>query len=233
MSEPTPAPQPTPTPTPAPEPQGVTRPEWLPEDHWDSQANTIKPEFGQHFNELSTFHKTETERQAALKARKPEDIKFEIKLPETVKVPDGMDLKIDEKDPRVPVIREMAIKRGWDQDTVNELIAFDAQQQIEMHNAEKARIAAEDQKLGANAKARKDAVGNWLKGMRDRNELTADEYGAVQVYAIDAAAVSALEKIMGKAAGSVPNRQEPPPQRPAEKTIAQRLYPSLPSARTA
>lgn len=221
---PTPAPTPAPTPTPAPAPAAVARPEWLPEPHWDSTANAIKPEFGQHYAEVSTFHKTETERQATLAARKPEDIKFEVKLPETVKVPDGMDLKINENDPRVPVIREMAIKRGWDQDTVNELVALDAQQQIAAHAAEQTRIAAADAKLGANATARKTAVGNWLKGMKDRNELSGEEYEAVRVYATDAETVTALEKIMAKANGSVPGHQPGNPPQPAQVPQEQRWY---------
>jgi hypothetical protein len=187
----------------------------------------MKPEFGQHYSEVANFHKTETERLAALAARKPEDIKFEVKLPETVKVPDGMDIKINDKDPRVPILREMAIKRNWDQDTVNELVALDAQMQIQNHAAEQTRIAAEDAKLGSNAKARKESVGNWLKGLKDRNEFSAEEYEAVRVYATDAAAVSALEKIIAKANGSVPGAGGgDPPQKPAEVPMAKRWYDS-------
>jgi hypothetical protein len=196
----------------------------LPEAHWDTTASSIKPEFGAHYVELAAFHKIEAEAKAALAARKPEDIKFEVKLPETIKVPEGMDLKINDNDPRVPVIREMAIKRGWDQDTVNELVALDAQQQIAAHAAEQTRIAAEDAKLGATAKDRKAAVGNWLKGMKDRNELSADEYEAVKVYAIDAASVTALEKIIAKAAGSVPGHQPGNPTPPAQVPQAERWY---------
>jgi hypothetical protein len=196
----------------------------LPEAHWDPAVNSIKPEFGAHYAEVTAFHKTETEKAQALAARKPEDIKFEVKLPETIKVPEGMDLKINDNDPREPVIREMAIKRGWDQDTVNELVALDAQQQIAAHAAEQTRIAAEDAKLGATAKDRKAAVGNWLKGMKDRNELSADEYEAVKVYAIDAASVTALEKIIAKAAGNVPGHQPGNPTPPAQVPQAERWY---------
>jgi len=224
---PTPAPTPTPAPSPAPAPAPVTRPEPLPEAYWDPQTNAIKPEFWQNYSEVATFHKTETEKRAALAARKPEEIKFEVKLPETVKVPDGMDLRINEADPRVPVIREMAIKRGWDQDTVNELVALDAQQQIAAHAAEQTRIAEADAKLGANAKGRKEAVGNWLKGMKDRNELSGEEYEAVRVYATDAETVTALEKIMAKANGSVPNSLgDGNPPRPAETPMKDRWYQS-------
>lgn len=221
VSPPTP---PVVTPPVAPSAPAVTRPEWLPESHWDTTANTIKPEFGAHYAEVATFHKTETEKAQALAARKPEDIKFEIVLPETVKVPEGMQLKIDDKDPRVPVFREIAVKRGLSQETVNDIIAIDAQMQIEAHTAEQSRITAEDQKLGANAKDRKAAVGNWLKGMKDRNELSADEYEAVRVYAVDAAGVSALEKLMAKATGAVPGNVPAPPPAPPAQDHATRIW---------
>lgn len=231
MTDPTATLTPAPT-TPAapaavdpPAPAAVARPEWLPEDQWDTTSNAIKPEFGTHYNEVKSFYDTEQARKAAL-PQKPEDIKFdEIKLPEGVTAPDGMELKINADDPRIPVIRDMAIKRGWDQDTVNELVALDARMQIDAHNVEMQRVAAEDQKLGANAKDRKDAVGNWLRGLKDRNQLSADEYNAVRVYAIDAAAVTALEKIMAMASGSVPSGGGHDPEtKPAEVPLAERWY---------
>lgn len=228
MNEPTPAPAPTPTPapvpTPAPEPQAAARPEWLPESHWDPATSAIKPEFGQHYAEVSTFHKTETEKQAALAARKPEDIKFEVKLPDTVKVPEGMDLKINPDDPRVPVLRDMAIKNGWTQETVDALVALDAQQQIAAHTAEQTRIAAERAKLGPNAAARETAAGNWLKGMKDRGEISAEEYAVGRDYTIDAAGLTFLEKIMAKAAGNVPGHQPGNPQNPSPIPQEQRWY---------
>jgi hypothetical protein len=205
-------------------PPVATRPEWLPEAHWDSAANSIKPDFGTHYAEVSAFHKTQTEAQAALAARKPEDIKIEVKLPDTIKVPDGLQVQINEKDPRVPVLRELALKNNLSQDVINSLVALDAQQQIAAHTAEQIRIAAEDAKLGANAKDRKTAVDNWLKGMKDRSEITADEYEAVRVYAIDATAVTALEKIIAKATGAVPGHTPGNPPKPADAPMESRWY---------
>jgi hypothetical protein len=205
-------------------PPAPVRPEWLPESHWDTAANNIKPEFGTHYAELTTFHKTQTEAQAALAARKPEDIKIEVKLPETVKVPDGLQVQIDEKDPRVPVLRELAIKNNLSQDVIDSLVALDAQQQIAAHAAEQTRIAAADAKLGANAKERKAAVGDWLKGMKDRNEFTAEEYEAVRVYAIDPESVTAIEKIIAKATGNVPGHHPGNPPKPADAPMESRWY---------
>src|SRR4051812_38562969 len=65
----------------------VERPAWLPEDHWDGTANTIKPEFGKHYADLKAVSDAETARKAAL-PQKAEDYKIEIKLPPEVKIPD-------------------------------------------------------------------------------------------------------------------------------------------------
>jgi hypothetical protein len=203
-------------------PAAPSRPDWLPEAHWDAKDG-IKPEFGTHYAEIAKFHQTETEKAAALAARKPEDIKIELKLPETVKVPEGIKLEINEKDPRVPVIREMAIKHGWTQEQVNDLVAFDAQQQIAAHAAEQARLADERKKLGANADDRIKAAASWIKGLG----ASADELNEIQVLTATAAGVSLLEKLMTKANGAVPGAQvDPPAPRPEPKSHAERIWPN-------
>jgi hypothetical protein len=193
-------------------PAAGARPEWLSEAHWDPTASAIKPEFGQHYAEVEKFYQTETEKRAALAARKPEDIKFEVKLPETVKVPDGMEIKIDENDPRLPVLREVAIARSWDQDTVNEIVALDARMKIESHNNEIKRLTAEKATLGANANDRIAAATNWAKGLRDKGDLTAAEFEEIRMTATTAAGVSALEKLIAKSNGNVPGNGGNPPQ---------------------
>jgi hypothetical protein len=169
------------------------------ESFWDATTNSVKPEFWNHYSEMVNAHAQRT----ALTTRNPDDIKFEVKLPETVKVPEGFQVKIDDKDPRVPVIRQLAVKHGLSQDAVNELVALDAQQRIEAHTAEMARIATEDAK--------------------DSNVLTSDEYEAVRIYADDAASVTALEKIIAKANGSVPAGGDPAPPKPTE-SLTERWY---------
>lgn len=205
--------------------QVAARPEWLPEAHWDAEKNSIKEDFGAHYGELAKFHQTQTEAQQALAARKPEDIKIEVKLPDTVKVPDGMQIKIDDKDPRAVWLRETAIKRGWDQDTINDVVAWDAQRQIEAHTAETQRIAAEDAKLGANGPARKTAVSNWAKGLKDGGTITADEYEEIRLTASTAAGVTLLEKIIAKANGTVPGQTPPAqPSTPAKPPLEDRMF---------
>ena len=211
-----------------PPPAAPTRPEWLPEAHWDPQASAIKlDDFGKHYGELATFHKAQTEAQAALAARKPEDIKIEVKLPDTVKVPDGMELKVDEKDPRVVQVRALAQQHQLPQEAVNALVAFDAMEKIATHNAEQARIAEADKSLGANATERKSAIGGWLKGMLDRGEITKEEHADATELATYATTITLFEKLMAKAAGSVPGAgagAPPTPPKPADLPIEKRWY---------
>jgi hypothetical protein len=197
----------------------------VPGEYLDARGG-LKPEFGTHYTEVANFHKTETERVAALKARKPEDIKFEIELPDTVKVPEGVKVQIDEKDPRLPLVRELALQHGWDQGTVNALATLDARMKIEAHNAEVTRIEAEDKKLGDKVKERKDAVSAWAKGLLDSKTITQDEYEEVRMTAATAAGVTLLEKLIAKSNGSVPGTgggQQPQPA-PEQKPMEQRWY---------
>lgn len=228
MTEPNPSP-PAPAPAPAATepapPVAATRPDYVPESFWDGDAKAVKPEFGQHYSELATFKQQHDERIAAL-PQKPEDYRIEVKLPETVKVPDGLELKVDDKHPLAAPVRAFALKHQLPQDALNELIAMHAQGEIESHNAEVARIAAEDAKLGANAKERKAAVNTWLTGLKTNNKITAAEHEAMQAYAVDAATVSALEKIIAIANGSVPasGGNAPTPPKPADVPMERRWY---------
>jgi hypothetical protein len=218
---PAPAPSPAPSPEPSPAPAATTRPEGLPESYFDPQTG-IKPEFGQHYAEIATAHKTFTEQQAALAARKPEDIKFELKLPDTVKLPEGLELKINPDDPRIPILRDLALKNGWSQDQVNDLVALDAQQVIASHAAEATRLSAEKQKLGANADDRIKAAASWVKGLQG---VSAEELAEVQILTATSAGVSLLEKLMSKASGAVPGAGGHEPQtQSTPATVEQRWY---------
>jgi len=169
-------------------------PEGLPTRFWDQQSGSVNiPEFVKAHGELSTF-KTEYDTRIAALPQKPEDYKIELKLPDTVKVPEGMQLKIDEKDPRVPAVRAFAQKHQLSQDGLNELVAMHAQMQIEEHVANEAAIQAEMKKLGENGKTRVGALESYLKA-----NVTKDEYEALRPVIGDVTAFSALEKLIAKA----------------------------------
>lgn len=233
MSEPTPTPAPSPTPTPEPAPAPITaqRPEWLGENHWDGEKGAINDDFGQHYTELAAFQKTETEKRAALAARKPEDVKFEATAlpPELVEEAKkiGQEIKIDEKDPRIPILRELAIEHGWDQPVVNALVAMDAKLKIADRAAEIARVQAEDTKLGANKDDRKKAISSWADGLKTKGDITADEHAEFGHIAATAAGVTLIEKLIAKANGTVPVNNSGNPNltpKPSDVPIEQRWY---------
>lgn len=214
---PSPAPAPSPEPSPSPAPATATRPEWLPENFWDPKANALNTdEFGKHYVETAANAAKFAERVAAV----PKDeagYKVEIKLPPEVKIPEGVTFD-PSKDPRLPTLLKTAREIGLSNDDVNKLVALDAQFAIANHAAEQARIGEETKKLGDKANDRIAAVTNWAKGLKEKGDLTADEFAEIRMTATTAAGVTALEKLMAKASGGipghVPNRDPPPPPQP-------------------
>jgi hypothetical protein len=164
---------------------------------------------------LSAF-KTEHDTKLAALPKKPEDYKLEFKPPESFKLPDGFQYKLDEKDPRVGPIREFALKHGLSQDGLNELVAFDAKMQIEALAAADAELQAEMKKLGENGPARVKAFEDYLKA-----NVSTEEYAAMRPFIGNAAAFSAIEKLIAKALKqSVPahlNGTTPPAPEPRKR----------------
>lgn len=206
-----------PAPAAAPAAPASLRPSWLPETHWNPQLNTV------NFDALQKDFET----KAQLATRKPEDIKLLTKLPDDFKLPDGAVWKVNEKDPYVPELRDLAVKHGLPQDVVNDLMLMDARVKLGAYQAEQVRLAEENKKLGANAQPRKDAIVNWLNA----SGLEPDERVAIAGALTDAIHVTALEKIIQKIIGGVAANAggqgapaEPPKQ---ERTIEQRMYPNM------
>jgi hypothetical protein len=203
-----------------PAPPPSARPTWLPETHWDTNLNALN---------LEALQK-DFEGRAALAARKPEDIKLLTKLPDDIKLPQGATWKLDDKNPWTPALKEIAVKRGLTQEALDDLVAADARIKLANFQAEQSRQAEENKKLGEHAQARKDAIVNWLAA----SGLEPNERVAIAAGLTDAVAVEALEKIIKKVIGGVaPNSSgspAPPSEQKPERTIAQRLYPNMPSA---
>jgi hypothetical protein len=209
----------------APPPAAAERPAYIPEQFWDGDAKAVKAdEFGKHYTDLTVSAAKLAERAAAVPA-KPEDYKIEVKLPEGVKLPDGV--KIDpSKDPRTPEFLKVAHTLGFDNNQVNQLIAFDAQLALAGHNAELARVAEETKKLGEKATDRIAAVTNWTNALKDGG-FSDDERAEIRAIASSAAGVSALEKLMAKASGGIPGHQPPRGDPPADIPIEKRFYPNM------
>jgi hypothetical protein len=196
-------------------------PEGLPAQFWDTQSGQVNMgEFVKSYGELSTFKAGHDERLTTL-PKTADDYKLDYKLPDTVKMPDGMELKIDPKDPLAVAARSFAHKHKMSQAEFSELVTLHAQTMVEAHTANEAAIQAEMKKLGENGPARVKAAEDFLK-----TAVSADEFAAIKLFIGDATAFAGLEKLIAKATTQkVPGNGDPPPtQRPAEKRTADLFY---------
>lgn len=200
------------------------KPTWLREAWWNPEAATI------NFTSLQQFE----EEQAALAARKPEDIKLPTKLPDTVKLPEGTTYKIDDKDPYAAGLRQVAAEKRFTQEQIEALVVMDAQLKAERYTADRAYVAEENKKLGENAQVRKDAVVNYIAAMPGLEE--GERIALSRGDPTKAAYITGLEKLIGKAIGTIPASSAaglpapPTAAKPPEKTLAQRMYPNMPSS---
>lgn len=213
----------------------LVKPDFLPADYWDEKAGIKTDEFAKHYGEVTANAAKLAERMAAVPA-KPDDYKVELALPEGTQLPEGVTFD-PAKDPRLPTLLKTAHELGLTNTDVNKLVALDAQFALANHQAEQTRLAEETKKLGDKATDRIAAANNWLKGLTDKGDLTADEAAEVRSIASSAAGVTALEKLMAKANGGIPGHVVTPSNTPSEpKHIADRIWPSgfspTPQART-
>lgn len=136
----------------------AARPDYVPETFWDAEKG-IKPEFGQHFRDLTAFKAAEDSRKLTL-PQKPEDLK--LTLPKDFKAPEGIEFVPNENDPVLPQARAFALKHGLSQEGWAELVALHAAGQIGTQQGIKTAKEAEVAKLGPTGTARKTAVDTYL-----------------------------------------------------------------------
>jgi hypothetical protein len=138
----------------------VERPAYIPEKYWDGEKKAVRAEdFTRDYNDLTAF-KTEADvRKAAIPAS-PD--KYEPKLPADFKAPEGMEFQLNAEDPALKQFREIAHKKGMDQDTFSEALGAFAAVKIAEHQQLTAGRTAEMAKLGATADTRIDQVATWL-----------------------------------------------------------------------
>lgn len=165
-----------------------TRPEWVPEAHWDGEKGAFKDTFSQHYNDLVAFKAAEDSRRLTLPPN-PEGYKQE--LSKDFKVPEGMEFKLDEADPALKAFSTWAHKAGLTQDQYSEALGVYASQQLGLQQNIATAKAAEVQKLGATGAERKTAVDTWLKAQ------LGEELGKhMSEFTFTAKQVEAFEKIM-------------------------------------
>jgi hypothetical protein len=169
--------------------QTAARPDYIPESHWDATKNAPKETFGQHVKDLTAFQAAEQSRKLAI-PQKPED--YKLALPKTWQPPEGVEYKLDEKDPRWERARAWAHKYGIPQEAFEEGIEMLASTEVasatEISKARNNQINA----LGVNGTARVSAALTWLD---------AKGYGAMKGMVVTKDIVEAVELMMRRDLG--------------------------------
>ena len=173
------------------------RPDWLPESIWDAEKGFKKEDF-------DALVASKAERDAA-KAQVPEKADgYQAKLPATFKLPEGFELPqgetvLDENDPRIASLREVAHQKGWSQSDFEDVIAYGIHQDIAEQQRMKEAVSAEREKLGSRAKERIQAVTTWLDA-----KLGADVARSLHSMMFTAKQAEAFEALMRLNRGDVP-----------------------------
>ncbi len=190
--------------------------------YWDAAGGKLNQDvLLKDFTELSGFKKAHDDAKAAL----PKDVsgyKVEFKAPKDFKLPEGVpEIKVDPKDPRIPVLLDFAHRRGLGQDAVDELVSAtmiaEHAAYVDWDKAEKARVAEEHKKLGENADARKAAIETYLTAWNK------DHAAALLANATDAASIVALEALISDRTKIPGGGPSPEPPKPAQ-TVTERWY---------
>lgn len=212
------------TPAPAaaadPAPAKATMPEGLPADFWDADKGEVKlADLTTKFGELSAF-KAEHDAKATSLPAKPEDYKFE--LPADVKLPDGYEWKLDDKDPAFVALRSFAHENRLPQSAVSAILGIEAQRRASELDAQVALVQKEEAALGEKFPERKAAVEDFLRSNLDDRLY---EGIRARIDAGGAAGFEAVEKLIEIAnGGSLPDGGG---ANPAPKSTAELLYPSM------
>ena len=130
-----------------------TRPDWLPETLWDAEKGSAKAEDLKAAIQV----KADLDARNALVPTKAEE--YELKLPDDFKLPDGF--KLDETDPRLAPLRELALAEKWTKDQFQKVIALDVKRAETIAAKNQEFVKVEMAKLGDNGAQQIDAVIKW------------------------------------------------------------------------
>lgn len=140
--------------------QAPTRPAYVPEKFWDTAANTVKADdFTKHVNDLSVF-KAEADVRAQAVPVSPD--KYEIKLPEGFKPPEGMQFEFNADDPALIEARKAAHELKLDQAGFSRMLGIYAANKLGEAQAVSTAREAEMSKLGSTGPQRLEAIETWL-----------------------------------------------------------------------
>jgi hypothetical protein len=89
---------------------------------------------------------------------------YKAELPKDLKLPPGVEIKIDGNDPAFKDLQVFAHSRGWSQNDLSAALGIFASHQAREAAALNAALKAEVAKLGPNGTSRITALHQWLRG---------------------------------------------------------------------
>lgn len=173
------------------------RPDWLPETMWDADKGFKKADY-----DALVAHKAESDSRAASVPDSGD--KYEVKLPASFKVPEGIELAqgeslINADDPRVGALREHAVANKLTQADFEQLLGLGAQMDLAERGRLNDAVKKERDKLGTRAGDRVKSVTTWLDA-----KLGAERAAALHSMMFTAQQVEAFESLMQLNRGDVP-----------------------------
>jgi hypothetical protein len=179
---------------PADPPQGGSdpdgKPDWLPDKFYDPDTGPRVEVLAKSFTEVEGKLRANKETLAAeinaeRLASTPES--YEIKLPDDLEVPEGVDITLDPEDAIATWFMGFAKENGLSQEQFDAAVAGYIKEEI----AKLPDMTAEIGKLGDYGKDRVVRVNTWLE-----KSLEGDQLEAMKPLLTSAASVEALESLM-------------------------------------
>ena len=126
------------------------RPEGVPESFWDPDKREVKTgDWAKSYEELRAFKASDDARRASIPGQA--DL-YKPDLPEAVKIPDGLELKLDT--PLYREARELAHNKGWTQTDFTEALGLFVKHQLADQVKLQQYYKDEIEALGDNREAR-------------------------------------------------------------------------------
>lgn len=182
----------------APEP--AARPDAVPEKFWDTEKNVVnfdawsestKALEGKLRTRTDDLRKQVEDEYTAerLKGRPESADKYELRVPESIKLPEGMEFQFNDGDPMVGFWREFCYDQGLGQEGFDQGV----EAYINGSLSQMPDMEAEFKALGDHGMARAARVNTWLEGTIGKENVAALE-GATTT----AKSIEALEILMEK-----------------------------------
>ena len=137
----------------------VERPAHVPEALWDAASGFKIDDAVKQLTELQAF-KAQIDSKNAAVPEKPDG--YALKLPADLKLPDGVEFKLDETDPMFAFGRQIAHQMGADQAAFEGMVGAYAQMKAQEAAQIETLVAKQREALGPKAAERVGAINTFL-----------------------------------------------------------------------